>query len=159
MADILGTICITKGCVLKKMLYLILLVPCFVYGKPYYGMSETQCISLAVYHEARGEPDKGKVAVVNVILNRMKNRKATACQVVFAKHQFSFTANLKYQEKHTKQYVLFVRKVVDKIKEGRYNSSKATHFHLKGMKKKPKWAKKLKVVATIGNHIFYSKES
>ncbi len=31
---------------------------------------EVECLALNIYHEARGEPDEGKVAVGHVVMNR-----------------------------------------------------------------------------------------
>ena len=49
------------------------------------------CLSLAIYHEARGEPDKGMHAVAEVVINRSKDRNKTICDVVYEPHQFSWT--------------------------------------------------------------------
>lgn len=49
------------------------------------------CLSLNVYHEARGEPDTGQLAVAYVTLNRARRRKMDVCDVVVEPHQFSWT--------------------------------------------------------------------
>lgn len=48
------------------------------------------CMANAVWHEARGEPQKGQRAVVDVVLNRTKAEKAGICSVVFRKGQFTW---------------------------------------------------------------------
>ena len=47
--------------------------------------SEKLCLTQAIYHEARGESDKGQWAVANVIINRAMSHKfpTTLCGVVF----------------------------------------------------------------------------
>lgn len=49
------------------------------------------CLSLNIYHEARGEPDAGQVAVAYVTLNRARTKKMSVCDVVVEPHQFSWT--------------------------------------------------------------------
>jgi len=45
---------------------------------------EISCLALNIYHEARGEPDEGKLAVGHVVLNRVLSRRfpSTVCKVV-----------------------------------------------------------------------------
>ena len=49
------------------------------------------CLSLNIYHEARGEPDAGQVAVAYVTLNRARVKNMSVCDVVVEPHQFSWT--------------------------------------------------------------------
>lgn len=71
---------------------LVLLSP----HKPAYGPSnaslegrrQLQCLVSAVYHEARGEPNKGKRAVLDVIDNRARKYGISYCEVVAKKQQF-----------------------------------------------------------------------
>lgn len=58
------------------------------------SQKDITCITTALYHEARGESEKGQLAVANVILNRLHNDKfkaKTACGVVYQPRQFSWT--------------------------------------------------------------------
>ena len=50
------------------------------------------CLSLALYHEARGEPLNGQRAVAEVIMNRVESNRFpdTICGVVMQPNQFSF---------------------------------------------------------------------
>jgi len=50
--------------------------------------SELRCIVSAVYHEARGESDKGKRAVVDTIYHRTAKTGKPICHVVAQKQQF-----------------------------------------------------------------------
>lgn len=50
--------------------------------------SELRCIVSAVYHEARGEPDKGKRAVVDTIYHRTSKYGKPICEVVAQNRQF-----------------------------------------------------------------------
>jgi N-acetylmuramoyl-L-alanine amidase len=49
-------------------------------------------LTLNVYHESRGEPEIGQLAVAHVTLNRAIEDKKTIADVVFAPRQFSWTA-------------------------------------------------------------------
>jgi len=61
------------------------------YGGPELEPNDINCIATAVYHEARGEPEKGQFAVAHVVLNRVKSDKHpnTACEVVYEPYQFT----------------------------------------------------------------------
>jgi len=52
------------------------------------------CLSLALYHEARGEPLNGQRAVAEVIMNRVESDRFpdTICGVVMQPNQFSFVS-------------------------------------------------------------------
>ena len=45
---------------------------------------EISCLALNIYHEARGEPDEGKLAVGHVVMNRVMSSRfpSTVCDVV-----------------------------------------------------------------------------
>ena len=60
-------------------------------GAPAYDLNEKHCLSKAVYHEARGEDVVGRLAVANVVLNRVDSSKYpnTICEVVYQNAQFS----------------------------------------------------------------------
>jgi len=50
-----------------------------------------RCVAQAVYHEARGEPMKGQLAVADVVVNRARSGRwgSDVCDVVNAPYQFS----------------------------------------------------------------------
>ncbi len=49
------------------------------------------CLSLAIYHEARGESTRGMFAVAEVVINRTEEMEKSICDVVYQSHQFSWT--------------------------------------------------------------------
>jgi spore germination cell wall hydrolase CwlJ-like protein len=51
-----------------------------------------QCVALAVFMEARGEPDQGQVGVAWVARTRSEERGLTPCAIVFQPAQFSWTS-------------------------------------------------------------------
>ncbi len=124
------------------------------------------CLALNVYHEARGEPDAGQVAVAKVTLNRVASPRYpnTICEVVYQKRwdrirrryvgAFSWTEfevkpsikNLEWQQ------ALRVAEAVlnqDQLPE----LEGALFYHARSIK--PSWARHKKPVARIGRHIFY----
>lgn len=115
-----------------------------------------ECLTANVYYEARGEPLAGKLAVALVTLNRVASNKYpnSICEVVYQKHQFSWTARLPSKKINSKLW----RQASDAAVKAYLNPKilgvfKATHFHNSTVK--PKWSYKLKFVKQIGNHIFY----
>jgi len=52
-------------------------------------VSNTMCLTEAIYHEARGEPDGG-IGIAYVALNRSVLNKKSLCQLIHAKSQFSY---------------------------------------------------------------------
>lgn len=67
---------------------LVALLPISLYGTEAPEIKDDLCVATNIFFEARAEPLKGQIAVKDVTRNRGKN----ACAVVFAKHQFSWTA-------------------------------------------------------------------
>ncbi len=59
------------------------------------SVAERQCLKTAIYHEARGEPVEGQLAVALVIYNRTESEKFsdTICEVLVEPEQFSFVKN------------------------------------------------------------------
>ena len=49
------------------------------------------CLTMNVYHESRGEPESGQMAVAYVTLNRAVSQNRDVCSVVYEKSQFSWT--------------------------------------------------------------------
>lgn len=61
---------------------------------PIFDNPETQrqtiCMALLVYHEARGEPLEGQIAVIDVLLNRAHATKTVPCDVLTAQNGRQF---------------------------------------------------------------------
>ncbi|MHA1599494.1 MAG: cell wall hydrolase [Alphaproteobacteria bacterium] len=57
-----------------------------IFQRPTLGdpRDEISCLALNIYHEARGEPDEGKLAVGHVVMNRVLSSRfpSTVCDVV-----------------------------------------------------------------------------
>lgn len=132
------------------ILSLCLLSPNLSYRDNTFRDTNLKCLAANIYHEARGEPKLGQLAVAKVTLNRTKN--GDYCKTVFDPYQFSWTTknkNLKYD--------LNSYKIALQAEEATHVLSdfSATHFHT--AKVNPVWAKSFKRLRKIGNHIFYEK--
>lgn len=97
--------------------------------------SERVCLTKALYHEARGETDKGMFEVASVILNRKGHPKfpSDVCSVINQKGQFSFD---KKAPMHEKGALERARSIVEAVKLGFKPLSGYIFFHrydVKGM--------------------------
>jgi spore germination cell wall hydrolase CwlJ-like protein len=118
---------------------------------------QVQCIAESIYHEANNQPLNGKIAVANVIMNRVNSGKfpTTPCGVVNQKYgnkcQFSWVCT-KSRIKDIKSY-----KNALNIAELVYSGSNdvtngAIYFHLR--KLHPSWSKRLQITVVIADHVF-----
>ncbi len=131
-----------------------------------HSKKEMKCLAEAIYFEARGEPEDGRIAVAQVVLNRVKNPTYpdTICNVVYQNKnmrnrcQFSFACDgvrdritnavaWKEAQDLTKRILddertLFIAEV-----------GASTHYHATYVR--PRWAKKMTKMDKIGRHVFY----
>lgn len=119
--------------------------------------AEIFCLAKNIYHEARGEPFEGQIAVAQVTLNRVASGtfNKTVCGVVYAHKQFSWTLDERRRVTDVKAWESAVD-IAAAVLTGsvRLPEFKALYFHTKQVN--PRWNRKKRVVAVIGNHIFYS---
>lgn len=116
------------------------------------------CLTQVIYHEARGEPKEGKVAVAWVVMNRVADKRfaGSVCQVVWAKGQFSEIGLRKF-DKGSSDWadskmvaeVVLSRKVDDPTQGGLYFMNK------RDLGVVPKWVERLRFIRRIGDHWFY----
>jgi spore germination cell wall hydrolase CwlJ-like protein len=68
---------------------------------------QIKCLADNMYHEARGESEKGKIAVSNVVMNRVNSSKfpSTPCKVIHERKgkscQFSWTCRKPSVREHS----------------------------------------------------------
>jgi len=132
------------------------------------------CLAKAIYHEARGEPEAGQWAVATVILNRVNSSRypSSVCDVVYQnaslrnRCQFSFACdglsdeggigNRIVRESWVKANIIasaaFERFTIGEP-QGNLPPS-VLYYH--SLSVSPDWASRMKSVAQIGQHIFYS---
>lgn len=124
-------------------------------------LSAVTCLSLAIYHEARGEPIQGQLAVGQVVLNRVASRDYpdTVCDVVTQQKQFSFLDNSTPYDmvQNVTDHMSWSKAeyVAKALIQGHEYHLSATHYHAKRVR--PYWVNSPKVnyITTIGNHVFY----
>ncbi len=127
------------------------------------GGAEWECLSEALYFEARGETLVGQIAVAEVILNRVDSRKYpnSICGVVtqgehrLHRCQFSFKCDGRKEVIHEPKAYDRVAKIARIMIDGRDRilTDGATHYHTQAVK--PSWSRRLEKTADIGVHIFY----
>jgi len=116
------------------------------------------CLSLALYHESRGEPLNGQLMVARVIINRMESPRwpSSMCNVITQDRQFSFYRKDKTPKPRDEIAWAKAQKLaVEIIKDPDILPfSTANHYHTPNVF--PVWRKGLHMIARIGNHIFWS---
>lgn len=124
---------------------------------------DLECLTQAVYYEARGEGRAGMQAVAQVVLNRARHPAfpKTVCGVVYQGSnrstgcQFSFTCNGAMRAGVNRSAWARARDVASKALSGQVYApvGSATHFHTTGVA--PAWRSALVRVAHVGDHYFY----
>jgi len=137
-------------------------IPLHLNGCNYSGavllIAAAACLSLALYHEARGEPLQGQLMAARVIMNRMQSPRwpSSMCGVITQDRQFSF-----YRKDNTPKprdevaWAKAQKLAVDIINDPNILPySTADHYHTVDVH--PVWRRKLHRVARIGRHVFWS---
>ena len=113
------------------------------------------CLAKNIYHEARGEPLHGQVAVAQVTINRLRagNYGNSICAVVYKPKQFSWTQT-KHKIVDSKAWessVIVSRAILtNSLPVSKFS---ALYFHTRQVN--PTWNKHKQIEKVIGNHIFY----
>jgi spore germination cell wall hydrolase CwlJ-like protein len=127
------------------------------------GGSEWECLTQALYFEARGESISGQIAVAEVILNRVDDSRYpdTFCGVVRQgeerrnRCQFSYMCDGKLETITDDQAWERLGKISRMMVDGRprFLTDGATHYHATHVE--PFWASRLVQTVWIGRHKFY----
>lgn len=119
---------------------------------------ESNCIAVAVFHEARGETLEGQLAVARVIMNRAASGKypTTWCGTVKQPWQFSFVRNYQFPYTDTnsdawRRAVAITRLAISNAVPSL--SGDVLWYHADYVA--PSWGRRLTRVEKIGAHIFY----
>ncbi|MDH5377321.1 MAG: cell wall hydrolase [Gammaproteobacteria bacterium] len=127
---------------------------------------DLKCLALNVYHEARGEPLEGQLAVAMVTMNRVysKSYPDTVCGVVWQRRQFSWTHDGRSDRprdqqswKVAKQISEYVYNKYDKHRDlsgGALDLTKGALHYYAPKHANPNWANYKEVTSKIGGHIF-----
>jgi spore germination cell wall hydrolase CwlJ-like protein len=144
-----------------------------LYAKEEYP--EEYCLALNIYYEARGSNFADQMAVADVVLNRVQDRRypQTVCNVVYqGEHkpswktgdpipirnrcQFSWYCDGKPDDpKDTDAWMSAQASAYKIINYGEFRglTEGATHYHAGYVS--PRWASSLQLVGKIGDHIYY----
>jgi spore germination cell wall hydrolase CwlJ-like protein len=122
---------------------------------------DLDCLTDAVYYEARGETKRGQQAVATVVLNRVKSPSfpKTVCGVVFQRAgggcQFSFACDGSMRRGREQDAWVDARHVAARALAGYVlrDIGSATHFHTTDVA--PQWGPRMLRVAQVGLHVFY----
>ena len=116
-----------------------------------------------IYYEAASESFEGKLAVAQVTMNRVNSNKfpSNVCDVVYQKtgstYQFSWVGEnvSPVRNKYAWEECLIVAKkaLTEKRLHDTIYKTKSMYYHNTSVN--PAW--KLKYVAKIGNHLFYTR--
>lgn len=135
--------------------------------------NEIYCMAQNIYFEAGNQPLAGKIAVAQVVLNRLKhpNYPATMCDVIYQAKlkenwlgnmvpirnqcQFSWFCDGKSDDPVDSPTWLLSLHVARDVVQGRYDdiTEGSTHYHNDSVH--PYWADSLNETVIINNHIFY----
>lgn len=132
-----------------------------------------RCMATNIYHEAGSEPFMGQVMVARVVMNRIQHGFArNPCAVIYAEHnvphpddpnetrrvcQFSWVCEGKDTPQRNETYKQaedIARRVLTENAWNDIVPNDVLFFHNTSVN--PRWA--YERVATVGNHIFYSKK-
>ncbi|WP_436977181.1 cell wall hydrolase [Sphingomonas tagetis] len=123
----------------------------------------TECLTAAIYYEARTESETGQRAVAQVVLNRVRHPAfpKTICGVVYQGSerttgcQFTFTCDGSLARMPIAATWARARRIAVLALQGMVEPSVgvATHYHANYVV--PYWASSLTPSATVGAHLFY----
>jgi spore germination cell wall hydrolase CwlJ-like protein len=134
----------------------------FRLADPAAASHDLDCLTAAVYYEARGESREGQAAVAQVVLNRVRSPAfpKTVCGVVYqgaAAHgcQFSFACDRSVAAHHEAGAWDRARSVAGRALGGYVMNTvgAATHFHVASLGSI--WNGSMVEVARVGQHVFY----
>jgi len=123
---------------------------------------DIDCLTAAVYYEARGEPREGQAAVAQVVLNRVRDAgfPKTVCGVVYqglADHecQFTFACDGSTDARREPAAWDRARAVAGDALAGSVVPAigGATHYHVADLGEI--WGSQMVRIAQIGQHVFY----
>lgn len=115
--------------------------------------AEKELLARLVHAEAKGEPYAGKVAVANVVLNRMEHRQFpdTVREVIYQKNQFSPVQDGSIQNKPNQEAIKAVNEAIEIHRDG--DGIEAIYFWNPDIST-VEWMNTLDVIEVIGDHQF-----
>lgn len=132
--------------------------------------SEIQCAREALWYEARGETEAGIKAVMQVILNRKRNKAFpnSICAVVHQPKQFSYRSHIKPgvalkpqpKNSHDTEVLLRIQSIAHAAVHSRMqpNLPREALYYTR-VEIKRSWMRNMKVVAVEGEHKFLAENN
>lgn len=127
------------------------------------NLTETECLAMAMYHEARGEGERGMKAVAFVIHNRSRDSRfpSNICEVVRQRSQFSFVSDR--NPDNIREWGIYERVLaiaVELLDNGGFQRTKSpvgNALFFNSFKGRAAWAyaRASRFIGTIGNHHFF----
>jgi spore germination cell wall hydrolase CwlJ-like protein len=134
------------------------------------GDDEVNCLALNIYHEARGEPQEGQLAVAYVTMNRVASPRypKTVCAVVWQNGQFSWTRDGRSdvprdqrawdRAKRIASFIYTNYARFQEVLKGATDMTKGALFYFAPKKVSPYWTRNMVATTAIGSHVFLSDE-
>jgi spore germination cell wall hydrolase CwlJ-like protein len=125
--------------------------------------SSLACMARNIYFEAGIESQKGKIAVANVTMNRVKSKyyPKSVCGVVFQKGRkacaFSWTCDRKSNVPPNNSAYKESEQIARLALSGALKDVTGNSDHYHATYVSPKWHKTMEQMAKIGRHVFYRK--
>lgn len=117
---------------------------------------DTRCVAEVVYHEARGEPFEGQLAVAAVVVNRTHDPRfpSSICAVVHQPHAFSSLHRQRSTigDPAAWAWALTVARIALEDRDSDPTGG-ATFFD--GATSRPPWLRAVVLLVVIGDHAFY----
>jgi Cell wall hydrolyses involved in spore germination len=110
-------------------------------------------LSLNIYHESRGEPEIGQLAVAHVTLNRAMEENKSISDIILAPNQFSWTFQKKnYVPMEINPLQTSLRVALKAMATQDFTNGSTYYHHISV---DPKWAANKAYTGRYGAHKFY----
>ena len=123
-----------------------------------------ECLTQAIYYEARNESEEGQAAVAEVVVNRSRagNYPRDICQVVYQRNsrtcQFTFTCDGSIGRGRVNPAAWSrAEQIAREVHAGRTPLLPGTSVNYHANYVRPSWGQRLRKVRQIGAHIFYGR--
>ena len=137
-----------------------LLINCYpaIASEALYRMTQkgsVACLARAIYQEANTQRERGREAVMAVVVNRAISQQKHVCEIIKQPAQFSWVKHGTNVAKLTdsKEAEKFVLKVVAKTVRVGYNSFSGVQYFYAHKQGRPAWADKM-ACSRIEDHTF-----
>jgi N-acetylmuramoyl-L-alanine amidase len=113
-------------------------------------------LTLNIYHESRGEPEIGQLAVAHVTLNMAVEQQRSVSEIVNEPYQFSWTFQKdSYLPDDFSALQQSASMALKALTTPDFTNG-ATFYH--HVTVSPEWAKEMKFIIKYGSHNFYRKD-